>query len=113
VSLALFTSRWWQRDLAAVEDTGSPSVRTLGLLCVAAAFLQLVLGAAFRHKGFGIVPHLIGAAVVTGMIFWTAAVMRNRFPSSAVFTRCQIVLHLWSDAAHPGRGGVVVANRHA
>jgi heme a synthase len=93
VSLALFTSRWWQKDLAAVEDTGSPSVRTLGLLCVAATFLQLVLGAAFRHKGFGIVPHLIGAAVVTSMIFWTAAVMRNRFPSSAVFTRCRIVLH--------------------
>ena len=93
VSLALFTSRWWQANFAAVEDTGSPSLRTLTLLCVGATFLQLTLGAAFRHNGLGIVPHLIGAVVVTGLIFWTASVMRNRFPSSAAFTRCRILLH--------------------
>lgn len=93
VSLALFTSRWWQQELVAVGDTGGPQVRTLAILAAAATFLQLVLGAAFRHKGFGIGPHLVGAAVVTGLVFWTAGAMRNRFPSSAALTRCRILLH--------------------
>jgi cytochrome c oxidase assembly protein subunit 15 len=93
VSLALFTSRWWRQNLVAVEDTGSPQVRTLAILTAGATFLQLLLGAVFRHKGSGIGPHLIGAAVVTGMVFWTAASLRNRFPSSAPFKICRVLLH--------------------
>lgn len=93
IGLALFTSSWWQKVLTPVEDTGSPQVRTLSILCAGATFFQLILGAAFRHKGFGIAPHLVGAAVVTGLAFWTAATLRNRFPSSPVFIRCRILLH--------------------
>jgi cytochrome c oxidase assembly protein subunit 15 len=93
VSLSLFTSRWWQEDFSAISDTGSPQVRTLAILTACATFFQLVLGAAFRHKGSGIGPHLVGAAVVTGMVFWTAGALRNRFPSSGPFKICRIVLH--------------------
>ncbi len=93
VSLALFTSRWWWQDVSSMEDKGSPRIRTLTILTAIATLLQLVLGAEFRHKGLGIGPHLIGAAVVTGMIFWTAAALRKRFPSSAAFTRCRVILH--------------------
>jgi hypothetical protein len=63
------------------------------MLTVAATFIQLVLGAVYRHKGSGIFPHLVGAAVVTGLVFWTAGAMRNRFPSSAALTRCRRLLH--------------------
>jgi cytochrome c oxidase assembly protein subunit 15 len=93
VSLALFTSRWWQQDVVSVEDTGAPQVRTLSILTAGATFLQLLLGAVFRHKGSGIGPHLLGAAVVTGMVFWTAGTLRNRFPSSAPFKICRVLLH--------------------
>jgi heme a synthase len=95
VSIALFTSRWWwaQNDQQVVEDTGSPQLRTLASLTVVATFLQLVLGAVYRHKGSGILPHLVGAAVVTAMIFVTGGAMRNRFPSSAPLTRCRRLLH--------------------
>jgi cytochrome c oxidase assembly protein subunit 15 len=95
VSIALFTSRWWwaQNDQQVVDDTGSPQVRTLASLTVLATFLQLVLGAVYRHKGSGIFPHLVGAAVVTAMIFFTAGAMRSRFPSSAPLTRCRRLLH--------------------
>jgi cytochrome c oxidase assembly protein subunit 15 len=92
VSLALFTSRWWGKESVVVEDSGSPQVRTLAILTVGATFLQLLLGAVFRHKGSGIGPHLIGAAVVTGMVFWTAGTLRNRFPSSGPFKVCRILL---------------------
>jgi hypothetical protein len=41
--------------------------------------VQLILGAAFRHKAFGIIPHLAGAVVVTGLIFWQAGALKRRF----------------------------------
>jgi heme a synthase len=94
VSIALFTSRsWWGQQRAPVEDTGRPQVRTLAVLTVSATFLQLVLGAVYRHKGSGIIPHLIGAAVVTVLVFWIAAAMRNRFPSCAQLVHCRKILH--------------------
>jgi cytochrome c oxidase assembly protein subunit 15 len=93
VSLALFTSRWWWQDTPTMDDSGSPHIRTLAVFTAVATLLQLVLGAEFRHKGLGIAPHLIGAAVVTGMIFWTAGALRRRFPTSAALTKCRILLH--------------------
>lgn len=94
VSIALFTSRWWwDQNQAPIEDTGSPQVRTLAAYTVAATFIQLVLGAVLRHKGSGVYPHLVGAAVVMAMFFWIAGAIRNRFPSSQAFTRSRILLH--------------------
>jgi cytochrome c oxidase assembly protein subunit 15 len=93
LSLALFTSRWWRKNISPIEDTGSPQVRTLAILTAGATFLQLLLGAVFRHKGSGIGPHLIGAAIVTGLVFWTAGTLRNRFPSSVPFKICRVLLH--------------------
>jgi len=93
-SLALFTSRWWQSELPQVEDSGSPRARSLAVWTVAAIFLQLILGAAFRHKGFSIVPHLIGAAMVTILIFWTAGVLRHRYRGVPALAPCRRLLHV-------------------
>lgn len=93
ISLSLFTSRWWQEEITAIPDTGSPHLRSLAVWTAGVTFFQLVLGAAYRHGGSGIGPHLVGAAVVTGMVFWTAGALRNRFPSSAPFKVCRILLH--------------------
>lgn len=79
VSIAVFTSEWWSREQVEVEDVGSPRVRTLIIWTLAAIFLQLVMGAAFRHKGFGIIPHLVGAVIVTILIFMTAGALKKRF----------------------------------
>jgi heme a synthase len=81
IGLALFTSAWWQNDQLEMEDSGSPRLRSLSLATSAAILLQLVLGAAFRHNAFGIIPHLIGAVVVTLLILWTGRVVRMRFAS--------------------------------
>ncbi|MBI1738287.1 MAG: COX15/CtaA family protein, partial [Acidobacteria bacterium] len=80
VSLALFTSRWWQSDLLVFEDTGSPQLRTLALLTVGVTFVQLALGAAFRHRGIGILPHIVWAAVVLFVGLWTTRTARKRVP---------------------------------
>src|SRR3984893_10648292 len=79
VSIAVFTSASWSSDQIEADDPGSPRVRTLIVWTLSAVFLQLILGAAFRHKGFGIVPQLIGGVIVTILIFMTAGALKRRF----------------------------------
>lgn len=92
-ALVLVTSRWWHAAEAQLDDSGSPPVRTLAVASVTAIFLQLILGAALRHKGFGIVPHLAGAAALTIVVFWTAGALRRRYPGNAALGRCRRLLH--------------------
>lgn len=94
VAIAVFTSRWWSTDMALVEDTGSPAVLTLASWSVVAVFLQLVLGAFFRHKGLGIIPHLVGAVVVTILIFMTARALKKRFAQVPALRTCAKLLHI-------------------
>jgi heme a synthase len=93
VGLALYLSSWWRRDLPLLEDHGSPGVRALAVWMTASILVQLVLGAAFRHGAFGIVPHLIGAGVVTVMIVWAAAVAKRHFRGVPDLRRTTILLH--------------------
>ena len=93
VALAIFTSRWWQSDLTPIEDSGTPSLKSLALWTVAAVFLQLILGAAFRHNAFGIVPHLIGAAVVLLLAILAGRAVRMRFPEARPLRRSVALLH--------------------
>jgi cytochrome c oxidase assembly protein subunit 15 len=81
VSIALFTGDWWQATQPRSEDSASPSLRSLTVATSAAILLQLILGASFRHNAFGIIPHLVGAVVVTAMILWTGFVVCARFRS--------------------------------
>jgi cytochrome c oxidase assembly protein subunit 15 len=91
-SLALFTSRWWQSDLPLFEDTGSPQLRTLAVLTVGVTFVQLALGAAFRHRGIGILPHIVGAAVEMFVGLWTTRTVRKRVPNRFGLRPAGIVL---------------------
>ena len=79
ISLAVFTGRWWLSELPGLEDSGSPHLRTLTVWTSALILLQVVLGAAFRHNAFGIIPHVVGAIVVTAMVFWTVLAVSRRF----------------------------------
>src|SRR5574341_1254316 len=64
VSLALFTSAGWQQEHPRRRESSQPSLRRLAAATTVAVFAQLILGAAYRHNAAGIVPHLIGAALV-------------------------------------------------
>lgn len=73
VSIAFFTSRSWvQAPVAVIRPDVRPHLTTLSLLSVAAIWLQLILGAAFRHSGIRLLPHIIGACVVFCMVNWLA-----------------------------------------
>jgi cytochrome c oxidase assembly protein subunit 15 len=94
VAIAFFTSRWWQSDVTEMDDAGTPRVRSLTIWTIVAIFLQLILGAAFRHKGFGIIPHLIGAVIVTILVFMTAGALKRRFSNVQPLRKCGRFLHI-------------------
>lgn len=80
VAMALFTSRTWLDDPAAIREVdlrpGTPALTALAAACV---WVQLILGAAFRHSGIKILPHLIGACVVTVLLCWTIVRILARY----------------------------------
>ena len=67
LSLALFTSPSWEQAIQA-DRTIPSGFQNLAAAATAALFLQLLLGAALRHKALGVGPHVIGAIVATGLV---------------------------------------------
>jgi cytochrome c oxidase assembly protein subunit 15 len=94
VAIAFVTGAWWQTSIAAREDSRTPPVRSLTIWTMAAVFVQLILGAAFRHKGFGIIPHLVGAVIVTILVFMTAGALKRRFSNAEPLRGCAKLLHV-------------------
>src|SRR2546425_509499 len=78
LGIAVFTSRWWISERPQLEDTGTPSIHFLAILNAAVIYLQVILGAGFRHKEIPVWPHMAGALVVLGAVTWTAVVFRRR-----------------------------------
>jgi len=93
VSIAVFTSKWWVSERPQLEDSGTPSIHFLAALNAAVIYLQVILGAGFRHKEIPIWPHMAGALLVLGMVVWTAAVLRKRFGQSRELSKVRILLH--------------------
>ena len=93
LSIAVFTSRWWISDQPQLEDTGSPSIHSLAIANAVVIYLQVILGAGFRHKEIPVWPHMAGALIVLGMVIWLAAVLRRRFEKSAAISKTRILLH--------------------
>jgi cytochrome c oxidase assembly protein subunit 15 len=73
VCIALFTGQKWVEEAPQVEfDTRRPTLFTLTLLSIFVLYVQLILGAMFRHKGMGWWPHVVHAGVVAVVLTWTA-----------------------------------------
>lgn len=72
VAIVLFTGRKWGEEVPQVElETRRPRLLTLTLLSIFVLYVQLILGAMFRHKGMSWWPHVLNAAVVTIVLTWT------------------------------------------
>jgi hypothetical protein len=89
----VFTSKWWIEERKQLGDRGGISIHTLALLNAVVMFVQVFFGAAFRHQYAAIWPHLVGSAVVLGMMIWTAWVLRKRFEGSPELTFGRTLLH--------------------
>jgi len=93
VSIALFTSGWWEAEAPPFEDSASPGLRALAAWTTVVIFAQLILGAAFRHGAFGIAPHIFGAGVVLVMVVLTGRVAKARFARVPAIRRSVVWLH--------------------
>lgn len=93
LGIAVFTSKWWISERPQLEDAGTPSIHFLAILNAAVIYLQVILGAGFRHKEIPIWPHIVGALVVLGVATWTAVALRKRFGQSRELSKARIFLH--------------------
>jgi len=93
LGIALLTSRWWVTEKAQLEDKGTPSIHVVAGLNALVIYLQVILGAGFRHKEIPIWPHVAGALVVLGVVTWTAVALRKRFGESRELSKARIMLH--------------------
>src|SRR5204862_6157347 len=75
-----------------VEARRGRGMRRVSAATTAASFFQLMLGAAFRHNGFGIIPHVIGAVVVTAGVFWISVRVLTRYPREPRLVRPALAL---------------------
>ena len=91
VSIIVFTSRSWSSPKDVKRDEAGASLRKLTRWTVAAILIQLVLGAGFRHLAFGVLPHFIGALVVTSLIAWTALAVFKRHAKDSYLARPAII----------------------
>ena len=84
VAISVISSESWNRPSESLEDSRRLSFRKLSLLTLSLLVLQVALGAAYRHKAMGVVPHIIGALVVTIVILLLAVLVTNQYAEHAI-----------------------------
>ncbi len=80
VLIALFTSRSWVQETPRTQrDEERPSLFTLAWLSIFVLYVQLILGAMFRHHGLSWWPHVLNAATVAVVLSWTSIRALSRY----------------------------------
>jgi len=92
VSIALFTGRTWVQEPRMSLPTRRPTLPVLASLSVASVYVQLILGAAFRHHGIKLLPHIISAAVVTFVLLWTVVRVLSEYSRTEQLRRPALML---------------------
>jgi heme a synthase len=101
VSLAVFTSRSWFTEHAALEEKGTVPLRYICVAALIAILTQLVIGATLRHSATWdqdlpvdlVLTHVAGAVVVT-LVLGTAVFLVLKRYSSEPFLRRPAMLAL-------------------
>lgn len=86
-ALAIGTSPAWERGPEPVADHGWPSLRSLAIAAPALVFIQVTLGAAFRHKAMGVMSHILGAMLVALFALMVCLFVTQQFPQHQVLKR--------------------------
>src|ERR1700728_5395400 len=81
VAIAVFTGRRWIEEHPRTElDQRRPALFTLTLLSIFVLYVQLILGAMFRHHGMSWWPHVVNAGVVAAVLSSTAIRALSAYP---------------------------------
>ena len=81
VAIALVTSSGWNEAPVLLEDRAAPKLRLFAIATPPLMLLQIMLGAAYRHKLIGLLPHIGGAMIVSLAILVPAIVLVQRHPA--------------------------------
>lgn len=93
VAIALFTGQRWVEEEPRVEfDQRRPSLFTLTLLSIFVLYVQLILGAMFRHHGMSWWPHVVHSVVVSFVLAWTAVRALTVYPHVDAVKRPAIIM---------------------
>ena len=89
----MFTGRRWVEEVPRVEvDEQRPSLFTLTLLSIFVLYVQLILGALFRHHGLSWWPHVVNAGTVAIVLSWTAIRALSQYSRIDAVRRPAIVM---------------------
>jgi len=84
---ALYSTRAWVEHEAPVEAGSVVMLRRGCLVALGCTFVQLVVGAAYRHFGFAyaLAGHLVWAVVVICVLGWLAMWIMEQYPNRPLF----------------------------
>jgi cytochrome c oxidase assembly protein subunit 15 len=93
VVIAVFTGRRWIEEQPRTEfDQRRPALFTLALLSIFVLYVQLILGAMFRHHGLSWWPHVVNSGVVAFVLSWTAIRAISVYPEVDAVRRPAITM---------------------
>jgi heme A synthase len=81
-SLALFTSAYWEKSAEPFDAKHWPALVPLASLTPFLVVIQIALGAGYRHKAFGVMPHMGGAMLVTMTILCLCVFVMQSLPGN-------------------------------
>ena len=93
VLIAVLTGRNWVEETPHIEnDELHPTLFTLSLLSILVLYVQLILGAMFRHHGLSWWPHVLNAGIVAIVLAWTSIRALSRFSAMDSIRRPAITM---------------------
>ena len=88
VAMMVFLSKeWTENKPQIVLDHGWPSLRAIAVSVPVIILAQLLMGAAFRHRATGIIPHIGGAFLVAGAVFTFGIALVTHFAEHPTLNR--------------------------
>ena len=93
VAIAVFTGRKWVEDAPqAIPHPGDAVLLSLALQSIFILYIQLSLGAMFRHHGMPWWPHVLNAIAVALLLTWTGVRAILQFPKIDAIRRPAVLL---------------------
>ncbi len=78
--IAFFTPQDWINGPTQIDYAAMPSLRLAALTAPLLVILQIAMGALYRHKIFGVMPHMAGAMLVTLVLLVLSVVLLQNYP---------------------------------
>ena len=79
-AMAVFTSQSWAEGPEPADYRWQPSMRSLGILMPILVFVQIGLGAAYRHNAMGVLSHILNALLVLLFILVVGVFIMRQYP---------------------------------